>query len=106
MKKASLNASVDWAEMLKVLADENRLLIIQKLLKRELSVTDLADAVGIEAYNMSRHLKILEFSGLVEKRKASNHRICRITGALKHGLSDGATVLDSGWCRFDFAHLK
>jgi ArsR family transcriptional regulator len=106
MKKSFLKASVQRAGILRVLADENRLQIIQELLKGELSVSELASAVGIETYNMSRHLKILESSGVVEKRKVSNRRIYSITGNLKYGLSDGATILDLGFCKFNFTYLQ
>lgn len=105
MKKSFLNASVDWTGILKVLADENRLQIIQELLKGELSVSELATAIGIEIYSMSKHLKRLESSGLVKKRKVSNRRIYSITEDLKYGLSDEATILDLGCCKFNFAHL-
>jgi DNA-binding transcriptional ArsR family regulator len=106
MKKSFLKASVDWVEMLKVLADEERLQIIQKLLKRELSVSELAGVIGVETYTMSRHLKKLESSGLVKKRKMGNRRIYKIPGDLKHGVSACTTVLDLGCCKFNFTHLK
>ncbi|MBI5408391.1 MAG: winged helix-turn-helix transcriptional regulator [Nitrospirae bacterium] len=78
MKKASIETSVDWTVMLKALADETRLRIIKKLLGGEASVNRLANITGVEAYNISKHLKILETSGLIEKRKEGVQRIYRI----------------------------
>ena len=106
MKKSFLKASADWAEMLKVLADRNRLQIIQELLKKEQTVSELSDNVGIETYNMSRHLKILEARRLVQKRKVRNYRFYRISKDLKYNASNGTNVLDLGCCRFNFSVLK
>jgi DNA-binding transcriptional ArsR family regulator len=69
MKKSYLNSSIDWAVILKILADESRLQIIHELLKHDASVTSLSKALGIKIYNISRHLKILETSGLVKNKE-------------------------------------
>lgn len=92
----------DWSVVLKALADDNRLQIIHELLKDEASVQDLSDRLEIKTYNMSKHLKILETSGLVKKRKEGIHRIYYITEHLKSRLSDDKQVLDLGCCKFMF----
>jgi DNA-binding transcriptional ArsR family regulator len=106
MKKISLKSSLDWTVILKSLADESRLQIIRQLLKGEVSVNKLSDTLGLKVYNVSRHLRILETSGLVEKRKESNRRIYRITEEFQSRFSQNNQVLDLGCCLFKFRNLK
>lgn len=93
---------LNWTSILKALADENRLQIIHELLKQDSSVQDLANLLEIQPYNISKHLKILETSGLVKKRKDGAHRIYHITENLKTHLSDNNQILDLGCCKFIF----
>ena len=79
MNNISSKSDFDWSGILKALADDNRLQIIHELLKNEASVQDMSDRLEIKTYNMSKHLKILETSGLVQKRKEGIHRIYFIT---------------------------
>ena len=106
MRKPSLQSSFDWTIILKALADENRLQIISKLLKGEISVNKLSEALNLKIYNVSRHLKTLETCGLIEKRKEGNHRIYKISNELKSRLSDNKQVLDLGCCQFKFKGLR
>lgn len=105
MRQGSLNshsASPSWTSILKALADENRLQIISELLKQESSVQNLSAALNMKIYNISKHLKILEGIGLVEKKKAGIHRIYSITANLRSRLSKDNQVLDLGCCKFIF----
>jgi len=102
MKDQDSKSDFDWSIILKALADENCLQIIHELLKNEASVQDMSDRLEIKAYNMSKHLKILETSGLVMKRKNGIHRIYYITEHLRSRLSEDNQVLDLGCCKFMF----
>lgn len=103
MKRQKVNApSLNWTNILKALADENRLQIIHELLKSEASVQDLANRLDIRMYNISKHLKILETSGLVKKRKEGVHRIYNITENFRSRLSKDNQILDLGCCKFIF----
>lgn len=93
---------LNWTVTLKAFADENRLQILHELLKQEASVQYLSNTLNIKMYNISKHLKILENSGLVQKRKEGVHRIYHITESLKSHLSDDNQVLDLGCCKFIF----
>ncbi len=97
-----VESHLNWTTILKALADENRLQIIHELLKQEASVQDLASSLGIKTYNISKHLKILETSGLVKKRKDGVHRIYCITENLRFCITDDNLVLDLGCCKFLF----
>jgi ArsR family transcriptional regulator len=106
LKKSSLQTPIAWTEVLKTLADESRLLIIRELLKNNASVTDLSRALGLKIYNVSRHLKILESSGLVKKIKQGNNRIYSITESITSRFSEKDQVLDLGCCKFTFKDLS
>ncbi len=58
-------------DLFKAIAEEIRLRIIWILLKAksELCVCEIMDALNESQYNVSRHLKILKFAGLVRERK-------------------------------------
>ncbi|QUH00689.1 helix-turn-helix transcriptional regulator [Saccharopolyspora erythraea] len=53
------------AETLQALATPSRLLILSELRQGELSVTDLAEAVGMEQSAVSHQLRLLRSLGLV-----------------------------------------
>jgi len=58
------------AQLLKLLANENRLLILCRLaLASELSVNDLADAVGLSQSALSQHLAKMRGDGLLATRR-------------------------------------
>ena len=55
--------------VLKALADETRLRIINLLYEKELCVCDIYEALMITQTKASRHLQYLKHAGLVEDRK-------------------------------------
>ena len=58
------------ANILKVLADKNRLRILQLLKRRKLCVCELAYVLGVTQPSISRHLKKMKASGLVGQEQA------------------------------------
>lgn len=58
-----------YARVCKGIADPKRLLIINELRDREMSVSDLCDALGISQSNASQHLAILRERGIVSARR-------------------------------------
>ncbi len=65
--------------LLKLLANENRLLIMCRLvMARELSVNDLADAVGISQSALSQHLAKMREEGLLATRREAQTVYYRI----------------------------
>jgi DNA-binding transcriptional ArsR family regulator len=57
------------ARVCKAIADPKRLIIINALRDRELSVGDLAEALDISQSNVSQHLAILRERGVVSTRR-------------------------------------
>jgi DNA-binding transcriptional ArsR family regulator len=67
------------ASLLKLLANENRLLILCRLaLRGEMAVHELADAVGQSQSALSQHLAKMREEGLVATRREAQTVIYRI----------------------------
>jgi DNA-binding transcriptional ArsR family regulator len=62
------------------LADPTRRAILARLVKGEASVGDLAAPFAISLPAVSRHLKVLERAGLIEREVDAQWRLCRIRG--------------------------
>lgn len=61
------------------LADPTRLAIVERLLREgETSAGDLAEPFAMSKPAISRHIKLLEESGLIEKRIERQFRMCKI----------------------------
>lgn len=68
------------ADYLSLLANDKRLLILCELTaEREMSVGDLADAVGLSQSALSRHLSKLRAENLVETRRDSQTIFYRLS---------------------------
>jgi DNA-binding transcriptional ArsR family regulator len=61
------------ARVCKAIADPKRLLIINELRDRELSVGDLCDALGFTQSNASQHLAVLRERGIVSARRSGSN---------------------------------
>lgn len=58
------------ANLLRVIGNENRLLILCRLIaEKELSVGDIADAVGLSQSALSQHLARMREDGIVSARR-------------------------------------
>lgn len=64
--------------LLKVMANENRLLILCELLQRPMSVTELKEKLSISQSGISQHLAILKSNGILDYDKKSQTIIYRI----------------------------
>jgi ArsR family transcriptional regulator len=59
----------DLEQVLKVLADKNRMRIVKLLEIRKMCVCELTYILGIKQPSVSRHLKKLRESGIIEEEK-------------------------------------
>jgi len=67
------------AALLKLLANENRLLILCRLaLNGEMSVSDIAEAVGLSQSALSQHLAKMRAEGLLATRREAQTVFYRI----------------------------
>jgi len=62
------------------LADPTRRAIVARLAKGDATVNELAEPFAISLPAISRHLKVLELAGLIERERDANRRPCRLVG--------------------------
>lgn len=62
------------------LSDPTRRRILRRLMRGEATVQQLADPLPISQPAVSKHLKVLEDAGLVDRRRDAQRRWCRIRG--------------------------
>ncbi len=60
------------ARVLKALANESRLMIIDRLNRGECTVGELTELVGSDVSTVSKHLAVLRGNGIVENRREGN----------------------------------
>jgi len=60
------------ARVLKALANESRLKIVDRLSRGECSVGELTELVGSDPSTVSKHLAVLRSHGIVEDRREGN----------------------------------
>ena len=70
------------------LADPTRRAILARLAQGETTVGELAEPFAISAPAISRHLKVLESAGLIERRVEAQWRLCRLRGEVMREAAD------------------
>lgn len=60
------------ARVLKALANESRLIIVDRLSRGECSVGDLTALIGSDVSTVSKHLSVLRANGIVDDRRDGN----------------------------------
>lgn|SRR5579883_2306206 len=60
------------AKVLRALANESRLMIVDRLNRGECSVGELTEMVGSDVSTVSKHLALLRAHGIVEDRREGN----------------------------------
>jgi DNA-binding transcriptional ArsR family regulator len=85
------------AELLKVLANENRLLIFCALMEKPMSVTNIAERVpNITQSAISQHLSILKAHGILDYSKSGQNIIYSVADARVKEIID---VLKKHYCQ-------
>ena len=98
-------AAADCTDILKALADRSRMRIVKALLKKAHGVNDLAEALDISQYNVSKHLRILREAGIVDVEPDGTRREYFIADAFRKRLAREGPTLDFGCCTFRFDQL-
>lgn len=88
--------------MLKALADETRWRIVRELLIAPMTVGELTGRLKVTQYNVSKHVRVLRESGILETERAGKHVECRVAEDFRKRLAKGGNVLDLGCCTFRF----
>ncbi len=92
-------------KVMKALSDPNRVNIIKLLQQKQMCVCELQGALGIAQPTVSKHLKILEESGLVDFQKdglwvnyfltdGTTPYAASVLGNLKHWLDDDPEIAE------------
>jgi DNA-binding transcriptional ArsR family regulator len=74
------------------LADPTRRAILERLSKGEATVNELAEPFPISGQAVSKHLRVLEQAGLIERGRSAQSRPSRLRAP---GLRDASAWLDS-----------
>ncbi len=84
------------------LADPTRRAILARLATSEVSVGDLASPFDISLPAISRHLKVLERAGLIERKTEAQWRRCQLTPEPLAQVADWIESYREFWeARFD-----
>ena len=75
----------DLTRLLAVLADPTRLRLVRLLLRQELCVCEMMDALQMPQYKISRHLRRMRAVGLVEARRRGRWMHYQIGRQLRPG---------------------
>ena len=96
----------DFIKVMKALSDPNRVKILKLLQQKTMCVCELQGAIHISQPSVSKHLKLLEEAGLVDRRKEGlwvNYYLAdgnaspyaaSLLGNLKHWLEDDPEISD------------
>ena len=84
-------------KILKALADNNRLRIMNLLTRGELCVCDIEEILGLSQTNVSRHLNKLTTAGLLDSRKEAQWVFYSIKDDFKKNHSDLAVYLQTSF---------
>lgn len=81
MVSAAIHAPDALSATLAALADPTRRAILTRLAQGQLNVTELAAPFDLSLPAISKHLKVLERAGLVERGRDAQFRPCRLRAA-------------------------
>jgi ArsR family transcriptional regulator len=86
--------------MLKVLADETRLAVVEQLLDGPKHVGEINEQLGVEQSLLSHHLKVLREAGMVEAERDGKAVLYRLTPSVEAARKGKA--LNLGCCLISF----
>lgn len=79
------------------LADPTRRAILARLASGEMTVTELAEPFDMSLPAISKHLKVLERAGLIERRREAQWRLARLEVAPLKDASDWLATYRRFW---------
>jgi DNA-binding transcriptional ArsR family regulator len=79
------------------LADPTRRAILARLTLGETSVGELAEPFDMSLPAISKHLKVLERAGLIERGRDAQRRPCRLAAEPLHEVSDWVATYRRFW---------
>jgi ArsR family transcriptional regulator len=92
--------STSCASVLKVLADETRLAVVEQLLSGPKHVGEVNETLGVEQSLLSHHLKVLRDAGLVTAERDGKQMLYSLSTSIQGSRSGRAINL--GCCLISF----
>jgi DNA-binding transcriptional ArsR family regulator len=84
------------------LSDATRRAILERLALGEVTVTELASPFASSLPAVSKHLRVLEEAGLIDRRRYGRQRICSLKPAAMDGAAEWLDYYRRFWtARFD-----
>ena len=88
------------AEFCKMIASPKRLMIVELLARKEMSVSEIAEALGVQHSNVSQHLRVMRSRHIVATRKdgqavyyrLTNSRLPKVCAEIRSILLDGIDI--------------
>lgn len=96
-----MDSEVTCAGLLKVLADETRLAVVQQLMHGPRNVGAINEQLQVEPTLLSHHLKVLREAGIVETERDGKLILYRLSPAVESARSGNAINL--GCCQISFS---
>ena len=92
---------------LKALSDDTRWQMVEVLISSSepLTLSQLAEAIGISNYNASRHSSVLEEVGILQTHRDGRHKLLSVAKDLRSSIENGQSrtdILNLGCCSFEF----
>lgn len=103
---ADLSSKLECAEILRALANDTRLNVVQQLLAGPKHVGALNEELQVDKTLLSHHLKILRETGIIEAERDGKSVLCRLSPDIE-AAKRGAGI-DLGCCQllFDRKYLS
>ena len=95
-----MDVEVSCAGLLKVLADETRLAVVQQLMQGPRHVGGINEQLHVEPTLLSHHLKVLREAGIVETERDGKSILYRLSPAVE-SVRKGKAI-DLGCCLISF----
>lgn len=92
-------------KIFKALADNNRLRIMNLLMRGELCVCEIEEALGLSQTNVSRHLGKLIQAGLLNSRKKAQWVFYRINGVFFEEHNSLVKYLETSFEQSEICHM-
>ena len=92
---------VSCASVLKVLADETRLAVVEQLLEGPMTVSEINEVLGVESTLLSHHLKALREANMITGKREGRYVSYSLVPALLARRK--GRVIDLGCCTLSFS---
>jgi ArsR family transcriptional regulator len=87
--------------VMKALSDPNRVRVVKLLQKEELCVCEIQDVLGLAQSTVSKHMKILEDAGLVERKRQGTWMIYSLADGSESEYSAAMLATMNDWLEND-----